>query len=77
MPTKCSQINPQEYPMRPGCSTLSSQAALNNADSAAEAKDALSTYAIKSLKANNDLLEAQRELADTLKKLLEKYNIEW
>lgn len=77
MTKKCSEINPSEFPMNPRCASLSLKTALENAKTADDANTAIKNYTIKTLKANNDLLEAQRELAATLKKLLEKHNIKW
>jgi ribosome-associated translation inhibitor RaiA len=77
MTKKCSEINPMEFPMYPRCASNSLTAALKNEKTAEEANIAMKTYTIKTLKANNDLLEAQRELAATLKKLLEKHKINW
>jgi hypothetical protein len=77
MAKKCSETNPMEFPMYPRCASASLKTALENAKTADEANIAMKTYTIKTLKANNDLLEAQRELAATLKKLLEKHKINW
>jgi hypothetical protein len=77
MTKKCSEIDPMEFPMHPRCASACLKAALENAKTADKANSAMKTYTMKTLKANNDLLEAQRELAATLKTLLEEHKINW